>query len=107
MLDLWFSDESVWRDCCDAVHMRRRWGTEVSRVISRRLQQLEAMTTIDELDFLPFDSRTLGDAAFEVDVTADIVLAIEAPKNRRREDGPINATIIVTSVRARSDEGRP
>lgn len=106
MIELRFADESVWRDCCDGGHMRRRWGREMSHVISRRLQQLEAMTSLDDLDFVPFDSEKQDDGAILVSVTADVVLVIEPSEPRTREDGPLTTTIVVTAVRAPSEVGR-
>lgn len=107
MLELRFADESVWRDCCDGGHMLRRWGGEVSRVISRRLQQLEAMTTLDDLDFVPFDAEQHDDGVVVVTVAADVVLVIEPSERRAREDGSVNTTIVVTAVGALADVGRP
>lgn len=106
MLEVRFADESVWRDCCDGGHMFRRWGGEVSRVISRRLQQLEAMTTLDDLDFVPFDSEQHDDGVVLVAVAADVVLVIEPSERRAREDGSMNTTIVVTAVGALPDVGR-
>jgi hypothetical protein len=87
--------------------MLRRWGREMSHAISRRLQQLEAMTALADLDFLPFDSERLDDGAVLVTVAADVVLVIEPSERRTREDGSMNTTIVVTAVGALSDVGRP
>lgn len=106
MIEVRFADESVWRDCCDGGHMLQRWGRELSRVISRRLQQLEAMTTLDDLDFVPVESEQFDDGVVFVTVAADVVLVIEPSERRAREDGSMNTTIVVTAVGALSDVGR-
>jgi hypothetical protein len=87
--------------------MDRRWGRGVSRRISRRLQQLEAMADLSDLGFMPFASFEREDGVIEVAIDDDVVLLVEPSHTRQREDGPMNpTTIVVTAVRIRATAGR-
>lgn len=99
MVVLRFTDEKVWRDCCDLAHMRRRWGAEQARQISHRLQQLDAMTSLADLAFLPLESRAL-DGRVEVAVADELLLVLDPPKPQR--DGELMATVVVRSLMVRS-----
>lgn len=92
-----FRDREVRRDCCDLAHMRKRWGADTARLISHRLQQLEAMTSIDDLAFLPFDSRRV-DGRIEVVVGGGAVLLLEVPKPTTGEPHAMDI-IVISSVR--------
>lgn len=86
MMALLFQTDAVRRQCCDLAHMREAWGPEIARRISRRLQQLEAMSTLDDLAFLPFDSHSNADGSIHVMITHDLALAIEpAPETMEKE----------------------
>ena len=97
MAILRFRDSEVRRDCCDLAHMRERWGADTARLISHRLQQLEAMTSLDDLAFLPFDSRTVGGVT-EVVVGGGVVLLLEVPQPTTGEPHAME-TIVISSVR--------
>lgn len=99
MIVLRFGDETVWRDCCDPAHMRRRWGVARTRQISHRLQQLDAMTSLADLDFLPIDCRTV-DGRVEVDVDDDLVLVLDPPEPPQPAD--LMATVIIRALMARA-----
>ena len=92
-----FRDGEVRRDCCDLAHMRRRWGADTARLISHRLQQLEAIASIDDLALLPFDSRRVN-GGIEVAVGDGVVLLLEIPQPRTGEPHAMD-TIVVSSVR--------
>lgn len=102
MLLLRFARESVWRDCSDAAHMHTRWGPKRARLISRRLQQLEAMTALADLDFMPFESHDHGDGVVEVAIDDDLSLFVEYVTKRPQEDGPMNDTLVIFAVGTRS-----
>lgn len=93
MIVLRFKDEAVRRGCCDLVDMRRRWGESRSRQISHRLQQLEAMTTVADLEFLPLDSRRVGESIV-VSVDDELVILLDPMPAPSRDDF---ATILVVS----------
>lgn len=95
MVVLRFSDEKVWRDCCDLAHMRRRWGSTRTRQISHRLQQLDAMTSLADLDFLPLNCQAI-DGRVEVDVDDDLVLVLDPSEPRQPDD--LMVTVIVRAV---------
>jgi hypothetical protein len=73
----------------------------VARRISRRLQQLEAMESLDDLSFAPFNSRDHGNRVIEVVVNEGVSLFIDGSDGGPQE-GPAMYTVIVTAVRARS-----
>jgi hypothetical protein len=107
MLVVRFASEESRRSCCDVRHMHKRWGRAVSRTISRRLQQLEAMADLSDLGFMPFESVEREDGAIEVAIDDDVVLLVEPTQTRPREDGPMDpTTIIVTAVRIQATAGR-
>lgn len=72
-----FGSADARQACCDLASMRRRWGPDTARSISRRLQQIEAMESLADLAFLPFDSHERDSGLFEVAVTDQVVLVIE------------------------------
>src|SRR4051812_3836518 len=71
MVFLRFRSNEVRLACCDLARLRRRWGPAMARRISHRLQQLEAMTTVADLAFLPFDFYEHGGGVIEVTVAED------------------------------------
>ncbi len=77
--------------------MRQRWGQDLARCISRRLQQLEAMATLDDLAFMPFDSAEHPDGLIEIalDENTSLFLREVAPT---QEDGRLPATLVVISA---------
>ncbi len=93
MVKICFDDRCVWRDCCDSRHMARKWGAARSRLISHRLQQLEAMASILDLTFLPLDARNVG-SKIEVSVDDELVLLLD-PKPDPGPSGDDEATITV------------
>ncbi len=76
--------------------MHRRFGGHTSRLISHRLQQLEAMVVIEDLEFLPFDSHRV-DGGIEVTINDDVSLLL-VPQPRTGELHAMT-TIIIHSVR--------
>lgn len=103
VLTLRFSSDAVWRDCCDAPHMRRRWGPERARRVSRRLQQLEAMASLADLEFMPFDVGEGQGGVVEVAVDEGLALSVQPENDHPQEDGHMGITIWVTAVGARSE----
>jgi hypothetical protein len=103
MVVLLFCSDEVWRSCCNATRMRQLWGTAAAHQLSRRLQQLEAMTTLSDLDFLPFAATRLQDGVIEVAVDGRLALILKAEPDESKGDAPMN-TITVTGVRERSTQ---
>lgn len=105
MMALLFRTDGVRRQCCDVAHMRKLWGSEVARCVSRRLQQLEAMSTLDDLAFLPCNSYHNTDGRIHVMITPELALTIEpVPEATERETSMPGITVIqvlVTSKAAR------
>jgi len=96
-----FRNEEVRRACRDLPGVQRRWGHVVARAISRRLQQLEAMSALADLDFLPFESHEHDNGVFEVEVTEDLALFIEGAQDRSEGEALMFA-ITVMDLRERS-----
>lgn len=105
MVALLFRTDAIHRQCCDLAYMRDAWGPGLARRISRRLQQLEAMSTLDDLAFLPFDSYHDADGRIHVTIAPDLALAIEpVPETTERETTVYGITVtdvLVTSKAAR------
>lgn len=104
MVALRFRSNEVRLACCDLARLRRRWGPVVARRISHRLQQLEAMTTVADLAFLPFDFYEHGGGVVEVTVAEDLSLLIE--RLDMSEGEALMHEIIVTGLRDRSTSAR-
>ena len=105
MLVLRFRSDDAQRACCDLPYMRKMWGPAAARVISRRLQQLEAMMTLADLSYLPFDSREDRGGVIEVAITDHLALFIE-PGPETSEEGAPMSTITITGVRDRAAMAR-
>lgn len=101
MLVLRFETEAAWRECCDGSEMRRRWGRPLARRISRRLQQIEAMDSLDDLAFMPFGSAVHADGTAEVELDDDMSLFLR-PVAASQEDGQMPATHVLVSVGSQS-----
>jgi hypothetical protein len=104
MVVLRFRSDEVRRACCDLARMRTLWGPAVARRISRRLQQLEAMTTLADLKFLPFDSYE-HDGVIEVAVTDHLAVFIEQGPDTSEGEALMH-TIIVTGLGDHSTAAR-
>lgn len=104
MVVLRFRSDEVRLACCDLARLRTQWGPVVARRISHRLQQLEAMTTLADLDFLPFDSHEHGGGVIEVAVADHLSLVIERPDTS--EGGAPMHEIVVAGLRDRSTAAR-
>lgn len=99
-----FDGDDVWRSCCDLEFMRRRFGRDTARQISRRLQQLDAINDLDDLKFLPFRSRLVDDHV-EVAVNDDVTLLLDiAPSIPGRPHAM--TTINIHSIRSSSRSSR-
>lgn len=86
MAVLRFASEEAKRACCDAAHLRRAHSPEIARRISRRLQQLEAMESLSDLQFLPFDSVIREDGVVEVAITEQLMLLIQREESAPERD---------------------
>jgi hypothetical protein len=100
-----FRTDDIRRACCDLEWMCRRWGPAAARAVSHRLQQLEAMATLADIAFLPFDSCEHHGGVFEVAVTDHLALFIEQGSATSQRGAPMN-TITVTGIRDRAAMAR-
>lgn len=95
-----FGTPAVRNACCDLTHMRRRWGPDLARRVSQRVQQLEAMVAVEDLAFLPFDSRDHDDGTIEVAVSDHLALYLRRAADS--SEGTTSVTeIVIVSVRDR------
>lgn len=102
MLVLRFETDATWRSCCNSNVMEERWSPALARCISRRLQQLEAMTSLDDLAFMPFNSFDHPDGRIEIALDDDTSLFVRevAPS---KEDGHLPVTLVmITAVGAQT-----
>lgn len=91
-----FSRAATRRACCDDETMLQAWGQATTRAMHRRLQQLEAMTSVEDLAFLPCDSYEREDGRFVVGVTEHLSLVIE--QDTETTEGMTMKTIVVTAL---------
>lgn len=105
MVVLRFCSDEVRRSCSDLARMRSMHGDAVAHQVSRRLQQLEAMTALSDLDFLPFDSSEHDSGTIEVAVNDRLALFIEPGPDDPEGEGPMN-TLTITGLRGRSKAAR-
>jgi plasmid maintenance system killer protein len=106
MMVVRFRNDSIRRACCDLAWMHRRWGPDTARSVSRRLQQLEAMETLADLAFLPFDHHKHDNGLIEVAITDQIALVIEQDP-ATQPGAPMNTiTVTVTGIRDRAAMAR-
>lgn len=75
MATIEFDNDDVRRFCCDAAAMRARFGDATALRVSQRLQQIEAMASIQDVAFLPYDQRRV-DRGLEITVEGDLVLLL-------------------------------
>lgn len=101
VLVLLFDSDLAWQDCCDGEQMRRKWGADAARRISRRLQQLEAMTTLADLKFMPFDVYDHEEGVVELPVDGAVSVYIKPGSGESAEDRSMHGTIVVMGVRSR------
>lgn len=101
VLSLRFASDAVWRACCDPVEMQSRWGRERSRLISRRLQQLQAMASVGDLQFLPCASREHHDGSIEIALDDHVSLILQRG-SRPEEDAMPQTTVTVIGLSAPS-----
>lgn len=101
MATLQFDDVQVHSLCCDQTLMRRRFGPDVTRVISRRLQQLEAMASFADLKFLPFDYQVVDDEV-EITINEDLVLVVASTQPTPGVRTMNDPTITIRALRTTS-----
>jgi hypothetical protein len=65
------------------------------------LQQVEAMTSLDDLEFMPFDSCEHAGGVLEISVDDQTSIFVERG-DRPEEDGRMQASVIVSAIGARS-----
>lgn len=83
-MDIRFTDSEVARRFGDLGRLRHEHGVAGARRISQRMQQLEAMTSLDDLAFMPFESRVMPDGTTQVDVSSELSVVIEADEQDHR-----------------------
>ena len=100
MATLQFDNAQVHGLCCDPTVMRRRFGP-AARLISHRLQQLEAITSFADLEFLPFDHRVIDDEV-EITIDEDLVLVITSIQPVPGAPAMNDTTITIRALRTTS-----
>lgn len=102
MLVVRFDSESVWKDCCNAAHMRRTWGARRALLISMRIQQIEAMNSIEDLAFMPFDHDGPGGGHIEVALDDEMSLFMVVDRGHHSEDGAMHTAITIRRIGRRT-----
>lgn len=99
MADLQFLDAKTQRRCCDLAFMRERYGDDTARCISRRLQQLAALSALSELAGLPFGYQEV-DSSLEIEVARGLVLLLATNAPTTGETHMTDLLITVVSLSA-------
>lgn len=82
--------------------MRRTWGVGSAGRLTRRLQQLEAMTSLDDLGFMPFDSEKLAGGVIEIAIDDDLSIFVTAVTPTEEDGHMPGATVRITAVSAKT-----
>jgi len=59
-MDICFLDNRLRRDCNDSQRLKARYGADMAKVISRRLDDLRAARTLEDMRHLPGRCHELG-----------------------------------------------
>lgn len=91
-----FGTAAVRHACHHGLAGHRAWDPDTVHTIHRRLQQLEAMAIIEDLAFLPFESRRRGGGQFEITVTEHVALLVE--RSADIPEGTTMEILVITAV---------
>ena len=98
---VWFASGDLQRTCSHRDQMRAAWG-DAADLVALVLAQLRAMATIDDLDFLPFDSRRLPDDAIAIELDELVVVLVHDRDHPDQGDAPMDH-LTVTEVSTAPD----
>jgi hypothetical protein len=101
MVVLRFRSDEVKRSCCNLASMHKLWGPVAAGRISHRLQQLEAMETLSDLNFLPLDWAEHDNGQFEIEISDHLSLFVERGPETSQGEAPMY-TVTVVGLHARS-----
>jgi hypothetical protein len=107
VLELRFKTEELRDHCCDMDRMTKAWGAESAACVARRLQQLAAMTSLDDMAFLPCESSRDADGRLRVGVDAKqtIVLSDAGVRRVRDAQGHTVSVLMVEQIATRDVDG--
>jgi hypothetical protein len=90
-----FETEAVRRSCCDTADVQP-WAA-IRRCISRRFQQLEAMVSLEDLAFMPFDSVRHADGSVELELDDETSLFVRE-ESPAKEDSAVPAVVVMVTA---------
>jgi len=107
VLELRFRTKELRDHCCDMDHMTRAWGAEGATCLARRLQQLAAMASLDDVMFLPCDSARDADGRLwlRVDPHRVIVLSDDGVRPLRGAAGHKVRVLMVEQIVTQEADG--
>lgn len=73
-----FRTQELCDRCCDFTSSKEYWGQRRADLLGLRLQQLAAMASIDDVVFLPCETKSDGKGRFHVAVDGGCFLIISA-----------------------------
>lgn len=102
-MEILFKNENLKRDCTEDRWMRRAWGSNRSQVLRRRLDQLRASDSLEQMKLVHRRCHELkGDRAGQVSLDLDggyrLLLESAADPPPRKPDGGLDWSR-VTAVR--------
>lgn len=99
MVRVLFRSKALRDRCSDSAAMTEAWGKEAAAAVRRRLQQIAAAATLDDLAFLPChvtDSDSKHQLSLHGQLTLVITCERDSTKNR---EVPDFQTIVVEDIR--------
>lgn len=78
--------------------MRRQFGEELAGRLSRRLQQLEAMTSLNDLSFMPFEFAEHPRGVIEIAVDVEISLFVREVQPAQKDGRMPSIALMVSAI---------
>lgn len=76
MVRVFFRSKTLRNQCRDSTAMDAAWGSECSAVIRRRLQQLAAAESVEDMGFMTWVGAIDGDGRVEVNLEGGLVMDV-------------------------------
>ena len=98
MLELRFKTRELRDRCCDTASMTRSWGAEAAEQLALRLQQLAAMTSVNDVSFLPCDTSINGEGRLHITVAGGLAVVVSEAAEEAVRDEYMTDVLIVEDI---------
>ena len=91
-----FKSKTLEKEFCDEKTLKRRWGAEQAKLISRRLTELAAAENLETLKKLPqvraheLSGNRAGQISFDVKQPYRLLIVPDHEETPRKEDGGLD-----------------